>query len=443
MKDIQVPPQDLYAEKCVLGCMVLSVKAIEDVREMLSASDFFPDTNATIFRAILSLRDSGADVDAVSLADKLNQTGDYEDVGGFSFLNEIMEAVSNPDYAKTHAKIVAKMSRRRQAISAAKKLEEAAYDLSADEDEFTTRATASVESLSADSSVSSKITLMSDAVYELIGGFERGVKPTFRILIPEVDEIMNGVMPGEMIAIGARPSHGKTMFALQCLEMATSHDHPALIVSEEMAAMALAVRQMQRITVVHSDDWLMHTPRLKFDAKEHFAGKAPMLIAEKCSRISVAEKVIASAVRSHGVKVVAVDYAQLLQGDGGNEQERISDVSYRVKALATKYDLIVLLLAQLNRGIESRDNPEPQLADFRGSGSLEQDADIALFPVWPIKFDPQYKDPLEYRVYQRKNRNRGIPVTCLKMRINPARQRLDGVTEPESDVDRMAREWGS
>lgn len=441
MKDIQIPPQDLYAEKCVLGCMVLSGTAVAEVREILSASDFHADTNAKIFKAILSIRDSGSDVDAVSLADKLNQTGDYDDVGGFSFLTEIMEAVSNPAYAKTHAKIVAKMARRRQAISVAKKLEAAAYDLTADEEEFTSRATASVESLSVDNSVSSKLTLMSDAVANLIEGFERGVKPAIRIMIPEVDEIMNGVMPGEMIVVGARPSHGKTMFALQCVEMATAHGHPALIVSEEMAAMALAVRQMQRITVVHSDDWLMNTDRLKFDAKEHFAGKAPMLIAEKCSRVSIAEKMIASAVRSHGVKVVAVDYAQLLQGEGGNEQERISDVSFRMKAMATKYDLIMILLAQLNRGIESRDNPEPQLADFRGSGSLEQDADIALFPVWPIKFDPNYKDPLEYRIYQRKNRNRGIPTTCLKMRINPARQRLDGFVDPEDDVDRMSMDW--
>ena len=136
-------------------------------------------------------------------------------------------------------------------------------------------------------------------------------------------------------------------------------------------------------------------------------------------------------VRSHGVRIVAVDYIQLISGEGETKEQRVDDVSSRMKAAAMRHDIVLLLLAQLDRSIKSRDNPQPQLADLRDSGGVENDADVALFPFWPFKFDDTYGDPSEYRIYCRKNRNRGIREHVIKLRILPDRQRIAGL---ESEV---------
>lgn len=431
----RVPPQDLNAEKCVLGCQIISNTAIDDVREMITPKDFYSDIHATIQQALLTLRDAGQQVDALLLGEQLNKSGDFEDIGGAGYILEIMDAVPHPEHAKYYAKIVRKMARRREAIHIGQKLMEDAWNLTKDDQDVTEAAMKAAESLADNSAVSSKISILFNVVSDVIMGFAKGVKPSINALIPEIDAITGGAVPGEMIVIGGRPSHGKSLVALQSLDCASYNGLPSLIISEEMAAASLGTRMIQRITPISSYDWVEQSSRVWNDAQEHFKGRSPILIAEKCGTATAAERAIASAVRSHGVRVVAVDYAQLLKGTGDNEQERIGDVSQRMKAIATKYDLIVLLLAQLNRGIESRENPEPQLADLRGSGSLEQDADIALFPFWPWQLDKSYADPTEYRVYQRKNRNRGIPVTCLKMRINPARQVLSTYEEDPTLFD--------
>jgi replicative DNA helicase len=188
---------------------------------------------------------------------------------------------------------------------------------------------------------------------------------------------------------------------------------------------------------------MRETSRLRFDANEHFKQRAPIIIAEKCSTAAGAERAIETAVRKHGVKIVAVDYAQLLKGTGDNEQERIGDVSQRMKDMAMKHDLIVLLLAQLNRGIESRDDRTPTLGDLRGSGSLEQDADVVLFPVWPWKFDAGYPQVREYRIYQEKNRSRGRKELLTIMRINPERQRLEEIANPYPRQSQNRNEEGN
>ena len=423
----RLPPQNMTAEKSVLGCQLLDARMIDVVRDIISPADFYADIHATIQKAFNKLRESGADIDAFTVSQQLESTGDLQDIGGVPYIMELLEVVPIAAHAATYAKTVKDCSVRRKQISIATKLMEAAYDVTADRDEVVSLAVRSTEQL-AETQSSGSFTVMSDAVTEFIEGLERGVKPTLSVMIPEIDLATGGACPGEMIVIGARPSHGKSLFALQTLDEAASHGLPGLIISEEMGAASLAARMVSSITTIPSEEWMKDTDRLKFDAKEHFAGRAKIIIAEKCQTASGAEKAIAAAVRKFGVKIVAVDYAQLLKGDGDVEHERIGDVSRRMKAMATKYDLILLLLAQLNRGIEQRENAVPGLADLRGSGSLEQDADIVLFPLWPWKLDPEHADPLEYRIYQAKNRNRGVDTAVVGMRIEPQRQRLKGST---------------
>lgn len=433
MTDSRLPPQNLQAEKSCLGSQLLDARTVDVVRGVIGPSDYYADVHAKIQKAIIKLRDGGSELDPVTISEQLNATGDLQDIGGVSYIVELIETVPHSAHAKYYAEAVGKCSRRRKAIAVARKLMESAYDPSNNESEVSQAAINAATDLAAAQVGVSNLRPMSEVVQDLIVELGTGVTPSVRVMIPEVDSLTGGAAPGEMFVIGARPSHGKTLFALQCLDSASAHGWAGLIVSEEMTAGLLASRSLASLSVVPSIEWMGQTDRLRFDAREHYATRAPILIAEKCGTASGAERAIAEAVRSHQVKIVAVDYAQLLRGEGDNEQERIADVSQRMKAAAVRHGVIMLLLAQLNRGIESRENPEPGLADLRGSGSLEQDGDVILFPFWPAKIDASYPNKTEYRIYQRKNRNRGVSAAVLQMRINADRQRIEAEIPARED----------
>lgn len=434
MTEIKLPPQNLEAERNVLACQILDSRTVDDVREIISPNDFYADVHAKIQRAILKLRESGSEIDIALVSDQLAATGDFEDIGGVEYLMKVMASVPHHAHAKYYAKIVAKCSRRRKTIAIGQKLMESGYDDTANQDELSEAAIKAAEKLAEDQTTGN-LRILSEAVDSLIDDLEKGVKPSVNIMIPCIDVATGGASPGEMFIIGARPSHGKSLFALQSLDCAAANGWPGLIISEEMAVMNLASRSMSSLSVIPSEQWMQETSRLRFDAREHFKDRAKIVVAEKCATASGAERAIETAVRKHGVKIVAVDYAQLLKGTGDNEQERIGDVSQRMKAMAMRHDLIVLLLAQLNRGIETRDDRTPTMADLRGSGSLEQDADVVLFPMWPWMFDNSYQQPREYRIYQAKNRSRGIAEPITIMRINPERQRLEQIAKPHPQQD--------
>lgn len=428
MTDAKLPPQNLKAEQSVLGSQILDARKIDSVSEIITPADFYADVNGKIQKALNKLRAAGAEIDVVVLANQLDSTGDFKDIGGDSYLFQLMESVPHAEHAEYYAQIVKDHARRRQQIKVAQRLMEAAYDSTADHDEIASVAIKAADEL-AQTQKSGSLLVMSEVVNRFIGDLEKGVSPTVRVMIPEVDQAIGGACPGEMIVLAGRPSHGKSLVALQSLDFAAANGWPGLVISEEMLALSLASRTVSSITTIPSDEWMKSTDRLRFDAREHFADRAKVVIAENCRTASGAEKAIASAVRQYGVRIVAVDYAQLLKGDGDSEHERIGDVSQRMKAMALKHNLIVILLSQMNRGIEAREDPTPTLADLRGSGSLEQDADIVLFSIWPWQFTKNsatpYHDPLEYRIYQAKNRSRGIGSAVIQMRINPARQRIE------------------
>lgn len=424
MTETRLPPQNLQAERMCLGSQILDPRKIDAVGDVISPADYYSDIHTIIQKALNKLRAAGAEIDSALLAEQLELGGVLKEIGGIPYLLSLMEAVPHQEHAEHYAKIVKSNSQRREHIKIGQRLMEAAYDSCKDHDEIAAVTIKAAEELT-QTRESGTLKVMSDVVGEFIGNLEKGIASTVRVMIPEIDNAIGGAAPGEMIVVGGRPGHGKSLMALQSIDESTAHGWPGLIISEEMLALSLACRMVSSITAIRSDDWMNETDRLRFDAKEHFAGRSEIVIAEKCRTVAAAEKAIDLAVRKHGVRVVAVDYAQLIKGDGDAEHERIGNVSQRMKAMALKHGLIILLLAQLNRGIEAREDPTPTLADLKGSGSLEQDADIVLFTIWPWKFDSSYEKPLEYRIYQAKNRSRGIIEAVTEMKINPERQRLE------------------
>ncbi|WP_373650582.1 replicative DNA helicase [Schlesneria sp. DSM 10557] len=420
-----------YAEKLLVGTLLVRFDELRDTITEFDLSALVGDAHRATLAAMIELADEQRPVDVLTVGDRLSETGKLGELpDGVNYLLELLdqaESFGAEHVAEWISIINSKASLRRlqRGLEDLLKLTESHASIEGVRSSLLRLA----EDLPQVGCRREK--LMSDVVHEYVDGLARGEAETMRVGIPAIDRAIGGVAPGELIIIGGRPGQGKSLSALQWVEQATMHGVPAMIVSEEMSAISLAKRTVQRIMPTDVNGWSADLERLKYEAQQHFAGRAPLLVAESCGSVDVAERAIASAVRRHGVKIVAVDYAQLLKGAGSSKYEQVSDVSTRMKRVATKHEIVVLLLAQLSRSIESRQSAVPQLSDLRDSGQLEQDADVILFIQWPAKVDPNYADPTEYRIYHAKNRSRGISQAVIQMTIDPVRQRLLGPEEQE------------
>ena len=239
--------------------------------------------------------------------------------------------------------------------------------------------------------------------------------------IPQLDfALEGGVDKGELIIIGARPSHGKSAIAMQMVHHMTAN-FPVAIVSQEMSALALGKRTLQFVSSIPKPSWEYSKIQLSEQVKEHFKNRKDGYILEGVKNIVELCELVTGMQEKEGVKAVFVDYAQIVEGIGKSTYERVSDVSVRLRKLASETGLIVITLAQLSRGIESRPDFIPVNRDLKESGQLEQDADVIVFGVWPHKID-ETKHRNIYQFFVGKNRNRSIVKRGFQVHFDPARQ---------------------
>jgi replicative DNA helicase len=202
-------------------------------------------------------------------------------------------------------------------------------------------------------SVASKLVLLPDVLAKFIDDLGTG-QPLLKLGLPNVDDaIGGGAMPGEMVIVAGRPSHGKTAAGMQALE-SLSQVVPVLMISEEMSAVALAQRTLCGITLIDPETWTAHKQDLHRDSASHFGPRKTYYIAESCGTVDKAVEVIAEAREKHNIGAVVIDYVQLLRGHGQGRYEQVSDVSTRLKQAAVRYGIVLLALCQLNRQIETR-----------------------------------------------------------------------------------------
>ncbi|MEO2019337.1 MAG: DnaB-like helicase C-terminal domain-containing protein [Fuerstiella sp.] len=243
--------------------------------------------------------------------------------------------------------------------------------------------------------------------------------------IADLDNAMGGgIAPGEMVLLAARPSHGKSMVALQMVHKLTAAGVTCCFMSEEMSSVALGKRTALYATPSSEEDWKKNPEQFKQDLGVHFHQRAECHIMES-SRTT--ERMCDNIRRLHneeGVQCAIVDYAQLLQGRGGNRYEQVTNTSIALRHLATETGVSLIVLCQMSRAIEGRSSFVPQMGDLKDSGQLEQDADVLVYLVWPHRLDP-HKPEDEYLMYVNKNRNREIRRGMISCRINPTRQRID------------------
>ena len=386
----KIPPHSTDAEVAVLGAMLIDKDAVSKVLEVLDPECFYHDNHERIFRAMLEMFERGVTIDLVTLSTELQRNGLLERIGGMYALTEISVRTVSAANVEHHARIVLERYLKRKLISVSTEIIADCFDETTDAlDEVdraeqrifdvaerrTRRSYSDMKKLTKDAI--ERILALTDGSHDGVTGVATG--------FTKLDELLSGLQPSDLVILAARPSMGKTAFALSIAREATRNGKAVGMFSLEMAAHQLVLRLISgdsqinlqklrsgRLTpkevqeIVKRVDNLM-SAKLYIDDS---AALTPVEFRAKCRRMKV----------EHKVDLIIVDYLQLMHAPKAESREReISTISHTLKAVAKELDIPILALSQLNRGLEQRADKRPMLSDLRESGSIEQDADVVMF----------------------------------------------------------------
>lgn len=387
----RVPPHNVEAEQSLLGSMFLSSDAVENCMAVVDAEDFYRPPHRKIFNAVRDLHLRGDAVDQITVAARLESNGDLEAAGGKTYLLDITGAVPTAANAEYYAQIVKRTSMLRELIEAATSIQAYSYENPDDIGEVVERAEKAIFSVT-NRQISSNFTpigeLMTTGFEELERLYDQkshvpGVPTGF----PDLDKILAGLHKGDLIILAARPSVGKTAFALNIAVNAAKKGCTTGVFSLEMSSEQLVQRimcaearvdsQKLRTGYLADEDW-----PLLMQAMGRI-GSIPLHVDDTPS-ISITEVRAKARRLLRGVEngLIIVDYLQLMQPHGRrseNRQVEIAEISRGLKILAKELNCPVLALSQLSRAVEQRTSKRPMLSDLRESGAIEQDADVVMF----------------------------------------------------------------
>jgi replicative DNA helicase len=400
-----VPPQNLDAEESVLGAMMLSPGAIGAVSEVLSASDFYRESHARIYRAALALYGRGEPVDAITLVDELDQRSELEDVGGRVRIHELAALVPAAANAGHYARIVREMATLRALVRAGSEIARLGVERPGETVDLVDQAEQLIFEIS-QQRVTSEFShiqeLLKDSFERITALYEAGAEVTgvpsgFR----EVDHLTSGFQPGNLIIVAARPSMGKSGLAL-CIaaNLAVRHELPVALFTLEMSKSEVTQRLMCSEAKVESqrlrtgklapDDW----PRLTSACDK--LSKAPIYVDDTGSitMMEIRSKARRLKSKEPGLGLIVVDYLQLMTSGSTveNRVQEVSQISRNLKVLARDLEVPIVALSQLSRAVEQRHDKRPILSDLRESGSIEQDADLVFFIYRDEYYNPEETD---------------------------------------------------
>ena len=405
----QLPPHSTDAERSVLGGMLIEANALELAIEQLHEEDFYLPTHQAIFAAMRDIRNAGGAVDLVTLSNELERHGKLDMVGGPLYLSELMSFVPTAVNTQEYISIVEEKSVRRLLIRAGGDIARDAQNDGGELEDALNGAERRIYDITMRKSADTLRPIeqvVPEAFNEISELMERkgtitGVSTGFT----ELNRMTNGFQKSDLIIIAARPAMGKTAFVLSMAKnMAVNSQVPVALFSLEMSNVQLVNRLIVNVCEIPGDkiksgqlapyEW----GQLDYKIKELY--DAPLYVDDTPS-LSVFELRTKARrlVREHGVRIIIIDYLQLMNASGmsfGSRQEEVSTISRSLKGLAKELNIPIIALSQLNRGVESREGIEgkrPQLSDLRESGAIEQDADMVLFV-----HRPEY-----YHIYEDEN----------------------------------------
>ena len=402
---LRVPPHNLEAEESLLGAMLLSRDAIGDAIEVTAAEEFYRPAHREIFNGIRGLFSAGDPVDAVTVAEALARSDGLEAVGGLDGLLSLVMNTPATSNAYVYARIVHENYMLRSLITAAGEITDLAYSRPADVSKALDWAEAHLYRVASDRGTAQAVVVGDlldqtlDRLEELYGsgGGPTGT-PTGYV---DLDTVLSGLQPSSLYVVGARPSMGKTAFALGMVaNAAIRHQLPVLLFSLEMGHMELTQRllsaEAQVDTANMRDGRLDESQWRRINAGLGRLASAPIWIDDNPAVTVTQIRARARRLRSQtgNLSMVVVDYLQLMTGRdrAENRQVEVSEISRGLKILARELNCPVVALSQLSRGLETRADKRPMLADLRESGAIEQDADVVMFIYRDEIYNPHNPD---------------------------------------------------
>ena len=386
----KAPPHDIDAERAVLGALLREPELCDEVVLVLrDPDDFYHDAHQRIFSHMMKMRSDNSKIDLLLLVNNLRTTDELDLVGGHHYLGELMTSVPISAHAVHYAKIVREKATLRKLIHTGSEIIRDAYAPETQTKELLNKA-ASQMNLLCETQTANQVTDMaalmvdvSDFMDRKMKGLVDGVKTGF----VDLDNLIGGLHPNELIILAARPSMGKTALALNIAENVVLGNQTVLFVSLEMAKIELALRLICSRTRLNSHR--IRRNLLTTDELSHFTdaanelGNVPMYIDDTPSR-SIAEiaAVARRLKRQQGLQLLVVDYIGLIRPENPDEprQEQVAKIARQLKLLARELHIPVLCLSQLNRQADTRGRDErPRLSQLRESGAIEQDADVVMF----------------------------------------------------------------
>lgn len=415
---LKTPPQSLDTEKALIGAILLRPDALYEIMDVISPETFYGTNHKTIYKTILELISKGIAIDSVSVSERLKEKKEFEKAGGNKYMTELIDSVPSASNIKHYAEIILKKKLMRDLLEAADDISGLGYDESKDLEEILDAAEKKIFSITNLNTSKNYIELK-----EVIGeAFERldklhkssdelrGVPSGFKAL----DNKLSGFQNSDLIILAARPSMGKTSFALNIARnVATKYKIPVQIFSLEMSADQLVDRMVSSESGVNL--WNIRTGKgLKEEDFENIGnaistlGEAPIFINDEAGTSIIRMKSVARRVKSEkGLGLIIVDYLQLMSASNiqsDNMVAQVTEISRSLKALARELDVPVIALSQLSRAVEARGG-KPRLSDLRDSGSIEQDADLVMFIHREDKYNEDSDRPNIAEIMIEKHRN--------------------------------------
>ncbi|TSD02844.1 MAG: replicative DNA helicase [Parcubacteria group bacterium Athens0714_16] len=421
--ELRVPPQNIDAEKALLGSIMLKPEIIHEIADILTQECFYSEKHKIIYGIMLDLLSKGDPIDLLSVSSKLNERKKLERIGGRSYLTDLVSIVPSAANALYYTKIIYNKYKMRNLIEAANHISSIGYDEGSDEediDEILDKAEKKIFNVTNLSKIRPYVHLKDelgeawdrmDRLHKS-GTDLRGVSSGFQ----ELDNKLSGFQKSDLIILAARPSMGKTSLALDIArKTAVNYNNAVCIFSLEMSSQQLVDRMLSSESRV--DAWKLRTG--KITAEDDFGrlrdsldllSKAPIFIDDQPGNTISKMRSVARRLKSEkDIKLIVVDYLQLMIPSGRMRNSdsmvnQVTEISRSLKTLARELDVPVIALSQLNRSVEQRGG-RPRLSDLRDSGSIEQDADVVMFIHREDKYKEDSDKPNIAEILIEKHRN--------------------------------------
>jgi len=437
-KNVRIPPNNIEAEKSVLGAILYSAEVLIDVVDILRADDFYRKDHAMIYETMLSLFNKNKPVDFVTVTEQLSLNGSLEKVGGITYVASLADDVPVVSNAKQYAEIVAAKALQRRLIKSAYDISSMAYEPEGDVNQVLEMAEKTIFDVAQNRSNKAYVHIkgvLSDVFTKIEYLSENKALPGVPTGFHDLDKLLSGMHNSDLILIAARPAMGKTALMLNIAQyVAVNKNIPVAIFNLEMSKEQLVTRILSSYSKVESEklktgniaaaDWsnlatafteLSGSPIYIDDSTDVSISS----IRAKCRRLKL----------ERDIKLVIIDYLQLMQGKqshSDNRVQEVSDISRSLKLMARELDVPIIVGSQLSRAVESRKDNRPMLSDLRESGAIEQDADIVTFLYREDYYNPDtpIKNVAELIIAKHRNGPTGV----VKLSYDPTRVTFRNMT---------------